>query len=112
MKLPNASFLLVDREKITDYLLNPQHRYGASKARFFSSFGFSLEVWEILALALRDQHEVRNVHDTIFGPRYEVDGWLKTPDGREPNVRTVWQLDHGSVAPRLITAYPLEPSDD
>ena len=42
----------------------------------------------------------------------EVEGELKAPDGRQPRVRTVWQLDHGQVAPRLITAYPLEADDD
>ena len=29
-----------------------------------------------------------------------------------PRVRTVWQLDAGEVAPRLITTYPLEASHD
>ncbi len=45
MKLPNANNLIVEREKIVDYLLNPAHRYGASKARFFSQFGFRIEAW-------------------------------------------------------------------
>ena len=40
MKLPAANKLVVEREKIADYLLNPAHRYGASKARFFAHFGF------------------------------------------------------------------------
>ena len=43
---------VVDREKITDYLLNPGHRYGASKARFFVQFGFHLDDWQELADAL------------------------------------------------------------
>lgn len=42
-KLPNPDKLVVEREKIVDYLLNPAHRYGASKARFFADFGFRLE---------------------------------------------------------------------
>ena len=33
MKLPNASKAVVEREKVADYLLNPAHRFGASKAR-------------------------------------------------------------------------------
>jgi hypothetical protein len=110
MKLPNASVVKVEREKITEYLLNAEHRYGASKARFFARFGFNLATWETLALALREhgrQYEVSEVTETIFGPRYEVEGELRTPDGRTPMVRSVWQLDHGMVAPRLITAYPL-----
>jgi hypothetical protein len=111
MKLPNASGLIVEREKIADYLLNPAHRYGASKARFFMTFGFRIEAWERLAEALREHgriHEVARVVETGFGPRYVVEGGLNTPGGRRPQVRTVWQMDEGAVAPRLISAYPLE----
>ena len=55
-----------------------------------------------------DEHKIKRVRETDFGPRYEVEGSLKTPDGREPFIRSVWQFDKGEVAPRLITAYPLE----
>ena len=111
MKLPNADKAVVEREKILDYLLNPLHRYGASKARFFAGFGFQAEKWEQLAQALRHHgrtHEVKRAQETGFGPRYQVEGKLDAPDGRSPRVRSVWQMDEGEVAPRLITAYPLE----
>lgn len=111
MKLPNPDKLLVEREKIADYLLNPAHRYGASKARFFTQFGFRIEEWERLADALREHgrtHEVVRTRETGFGPRYAVEGELSTPTGRRPHVRTIWQMDEGAVAPRLISAYPLE----
>ncbi len=111
MHLPNAEMLVVEREKLVDYLLNSSHRLGAAKARFFRAFGFRVEHWEGLAAALREhgiRHEVTKVTETGFGPRYEVDGELPTPDGRRPQVRTVWQLDAGKIAPRLITAYPRE----
>jgi len=111
MKLPNPDKLVVEREKIADYLLNPAHRYGASKARFFSEFGFQVGRWEILADALRERghsHEVVQMHETGYGPRYVIEGELNTPIGRRPRVRTVWQMDEGAVAPRLLTAYPLE----
>lgn len=110
MKLPNADLAIVEREKIADYLLNPAHRYGESKARFFAKFGFRLEVWPVLAAALREHgrtHEVARWRETGFGPRYEVEGEILAPDGRRPRVRTVWQVDKGQIAPRLITAYPL-----
>ena len=48
------------------------------------------------------------VRDTGFGPRYEVEGELRVPDNRRPCVRTVWQVDEGQTAARLITAYQLE----
>ena len=115
MKLPNAEHLRIEREKITNYLLNPTHRYGASKARFFAEFGFRDEEWETLAIALREhgrQNEVSKIKETAFGPRYEVEGELRAPDGRKPLIRTVWQFDEGEIAPRLITAYPLEVEHD
>jgi hypothetical protein len=100
-----------EREKTCGYLLNPGHRFGASKARFFSSFGFRIESWIEFATALRNHgqtHQVAKVKDTGFGPRYEIDGELIAPDGRRPRVRTVWQVDKNQINPRLITAYPLE----
>jgi hypothetical protein len=85
------------------------------KARFFEAFGFRAEAWNVLAEALREhaaRHDVTTTTETGFGPRYEIDGNLHAPDGRRPRVRVIWQLDHGEVAPRLITAYPAEASDD
>ena len=51
-------------------------------------------------------HEVAHVVETPYGPRYHVDGELETPDGRNPWVRTVWQIDLGSDYPRFLTAHP------
>lgn len=111
MKLPNSEQLLVEQEKIAGYLLNMTHRYGASKARFFGEFGFRADNWEVLAQGLREhgqRHEIVRVKQTVFGTRYEVDGTLPAPDGRTPRIRAVWQMDRGQLAPRFITAYPLE----
>jgi hypothetical protein len=96
MKLPNARLAIVEDDKVVSYLLNPAHRFGGSKARFFADFGFRLDDWEALARALREhgrRNEAAAERETGFGPRYEVDGPLNTPDGRRPRVRTVWQLD-------------------
>ncbi len=113
MKLSNAEELIVECDKISDYLLNPLHRYGAAKERFFTSFGFRADSWQILAEALREHgrtHEIVRAYETGFGTRSIVEGELNTPDGRRPRVRSVWQFDEGTIAPRLITAYPLEDS--
>ena len=113
MKLPNASQLIVERGKILDYLLDPLHRYGAAKERFFTAFGFRADSWRVLAEALREHGrtcEIVRAQETGSGPRYIVEGELNTPVGRLPRVRSVWQLDHGTIAPRLITAYPLDDS--
>ncbi|MBX7245401.1 MAG: hypothetical protein K1X53_07870 [Candidatus Sumerlaeaceae bacterium] len=111
MKLPLFEIATVDQEKVVGYLMNPSHRYGASKSRFFAEFGFSRNNWQALARALQGHaatHEVARLRQTPFGTRYEIDGTLASPDGRNPRVRTIWQWDGKSPAPRLITAHPLE----
>jgi hypothetical protein len=113
MDLPNASNARVEEEKIVGYLLNAVHPYGRGKANFFTRFGFVADQWELFAERLKAHgasHPVSGVTETIFGPRFNVDGEIITPDGRNPIIRTVWQMDDGELAPRLITAYPLEPS--
>ena len=54
MRLPHAEQAVVPLEKIEDYLLNPGHPIGGSKAAFFRAFGFSREEWRLLAEALRE----------------------------------------------------------
>ena len=110
MKLPCPDNLIVEHDKITGYLLNLDHRYGATKARFFIALGFSVDEWSTLADALREHgrtHDVAASRETGFGPRYAVEGELATPSGAQAFIRAVWQFDKGSVAPRLITAYPV-----
>ena len=111
MKLPNAEIAVVEQAKICGYLLNSAHRFGASKARFFAAFDFTFDAWDVLAVALKQhaaENEVVKLKQTGFGPRYEVEGELATPDRRRPRIRSIWQMDEGQGAPRLITAYPLE----
>ena len=39
MNVPNAGSAVVEEDKLVNYLLNPRHRYGASKAQFFFPSG-------------------------------------------------------------------------
>lgn len=109
MNLPNANNAQVEQKKITEYLLCKSHPDGRNEAIFFSQFGFTLDNWELLAESLRKlgvAHNVTKVVESDFGTRYSVDGVLETPDGRNPNVRTVWIIAQYSTKPRLITAHP------
>ena len=109
MRLPNAQQARVDPAKITDYLLSASHSDGRKKAEFFLSFGFHSEQWESFSEALRvhgASHDVVNIYEDSYGMKYIIDGSLETPDGRNPYVRTVWQIDRESDYPRFITAYP------
>ena len=110
MKLPHAEEAVVPQNKIEQYLLNPGHPIGGSKAGFFRAFGFSRRQWRLLADALREHGRANPVAKTASdedGTTYLVEGPLETPVGRKPRVRTVWLLETGELAPRFITAYPL-----
>ena len=53
MRLPNADLARVDREKVTDYLLDREHPENGGKADFFIALGFHKEKWQAFANALR-----------------------------------------------------------
>jgi hypothetical protein len=115
VKLPNADRALVEREKITGYLLNPEHADNGGKARFFGAMGFRRDDWATLAAAFRSlavgSIAVQRL-DSTHGEKYVVDGPIESPTGRRPRVRTVWIVDRGQEAPRLVTAYPREEGED
>jgi hypothetical protein len=108
-KLPNIDAAIVEDAKLTEYLLNPAHPRGAAKARFLARFGFDAAHPELARAAFLEharQHDISVSQQTRFGTIFEVDGPLPSPDGRNPDVRTVWMLEDGAMAPRLITVVP------
>jgi len=111
MKLPNASLALVERTKITEYLLNREHPDNGGKADFFIALGFRADDWETMAATLRilamDSPVTLSMEST-HGKKYIVDGAIETPSRKTPMVRTVWIIDTGEAVPRLVTAYPYE----
>jgi len=91
--------------------MNAAHPDNSGKARFFESLGFSIEEPERLMAALRtlaaNGGVVENAH-SVHGEKYVVEGWLSahTEASRQRLVRTVWIIDRGREAPRLVTVYP------
>lgn len=115
MKLPNAKFVVVEKEKITAYLLNAAHPDNGGKATFFLSMGFTLGAWTEFAAALRALAEISEVFESLESPhgmKYILDGPIDAPTGKTPIVRTVWIVDKGRDRPRLVTAYPKGTNDD
>lgn len=110
MKLPNAEAAFVPPEKLTGYLLSETHPVGRSKATFFRAHGFDDTNVDQLDRGLKDiasTLDCTNTTDTGFGIKFVVDGTLQTPRGTSILIRTVWIIDHGTIAPRFVTAYPL-----
>jgi filamentous hemagglutinin len=102
---------LVPPAKLTDYLLKPDHPVGSSKAAFFKAFGFTLDRLDVMVEALvdhADRNPTAHVEDTAWGVKYTVRCRLRTPDGRDPCILTIWIVPPGERAARLVTAYPNE----
>ena len=111
VKLRNAHLAVVDRSKVLDYLLNEAHPDNGGKARFFGSLGYSREDPDRLMQALREvagHEEIVSSTESPHGQKYVVDGQLSghTQESRQWSIRTVWIIDRGGDAPRLVTAYP------
>ena len=67
-----------------------------------------IPTWIVAALhGVATSGEVVERVESPHGEKYLVDGPLESPTGRKPLVRTVWIVDRGEQAPRLV-AYPGE----
>jgi hypothetical protein len=111
MKPPDYKNASVPEAKIRDYLLSLSHRDGRGKAKFFRHFGFCQEDWQVLARALKlhiSQNEITKTEKSCFGTRYVVEGPLSAPDGRHPQIRSVWFVKNDGGPPVFVTAYPLK----
>ena len=56
MKLPSRERALIARSKLTEYLLNPQHKRGGLKARLLAQFGYGADNWSQLEADIRRYH--------------------------------------------------------
>lgn len=109
MKIPNSNQAIIEISKLTDYLLNTQHKRGGSKAKLLIQFGYSLNNWQQLEADIRTFHlsaDVNLIKQTPYGIRYEINANLITPIKRKLFVKTVWQIDIGTNFPRLIILVP------
>jgi len=101
--------LSIPTPKVTGYLLNVNHKDGGPKAAFFMRFGFDPErAVELMDALLEhgDMNEITTTETDSEATVYTVEGAIVSPDGRNPRVRTVWQVDVGSSIARFITAVP------
>jgi hypothetical protein len=105
--IPDVVEVVVLREKVVAFLLDPNNPANKGRAQLFRRLGYSVDDWELLAEDLRkmalelDAIEVASP----YGRRYRVVGVLEGPDGSRP-VRTIWEIPHGADAAFFVTAYP------
>jgi hypothetical protein len=109
MKIPNRDRAIIEPSKITEYLLNTDHKRGGAKAKLLIQFGYSIDNWQQLEADIRSFHlneDVNLITETVYGTRYQISANLITPIGRPLTVKTVWQIDLNTNFPRLITLVP------
>ncbi len=54
-----------------------------------------------------NENEISNVKENEYGKKYVIEGRLKTPNNRNPKVRTIWFIDNDEQIPNFVTAYPI-----
>jgi len=108
MKLPNRRNAIIEKRKLTHYLLSLVDEDGKPKAEYFRKVGFNetnLRDFEHALLAIASNNEVKTIEKSEFGVKYIVEGLMDSPIGKKFMVRTIWSIDKGKNNPRLVTAY-------
>ncbi len=114
--LPNAAKAIVDHRKFHDYSMKEDHLQNNGKFAAFSRVGYKVNTHEgRLRAAVDVTSQVRAYLATLppakdpqmthHGSRLTVDVPLRGPNGRTGTLVAVWQYDHGSDLPKLITNY-------
>jgi filamentous hemagglutinin len=108
LKLPPDK-IIIEVRKLRDYLLNPAHPEGATKAQYLSEMGYNQENYEILEVDLCNQHlkcDVQLGKVSIYGVKYEIVAPLVGPNGKKWLIRSVWMIRKSETFARLITLIP------
>ena len=99
----------IDPRKLRDYLLNPAHPEGATKAQYLNEMGYNQENIHILEVDLRNQHLICDTKPgkvSIYGIKYEIVAPLVGPNGKKRVIRSVWMIRKGDTIAKLITLIP------
>ncbi|HYU60169.1 MAG TPA: hypothetical protein VEK39_05365 [Solirubrobacterales bacterium] len=107
--LPDADQAIIDRGKLRDYVLSPEHGTGRHKARVFSSaLGIDRDSWEYLRDQIAERvlsAEVGEVRTGRHGVRYSVPMLIEGLNGQTHEVTTGWIIEQEGAPPRLTSAY-------
>ena len=108
-RLPDCEKARIEDNKLFNYLLNPNHPDGKSKAQFYKLIGYSPDKGEQLRADLLRLACMGLVTDELpnrIGRKYVVVGPIDAPNGKTYQLLTVWAVEPPNEEPRLITAYP------
>jgi YesN/AraC family two-component response regulator len=98
--------LVVEKQKIIEYLLKPIDKADISK--FLNHAEYNLQNWEILQndIILQFSKYTPEIYENNeYGILYKIEGTLKAPL-REVNVTTIWIFQNNTDFLRLVTLFP------
>lgn len=107
--LPHYQRAVIQKEKITGYVLNKQHKTGMDKAiAFEKALGYNIDnaddliknIYQNLSL-----YPAKLRPKTQYGQPFEVIMKLTGPNGKTAKVKTGWIIENGKNHPRLTSAY-------
>jgi hypothetical protein len=105
MKLPGDT--LIEREKLTKYLLVPRKRN--DKSKWLAQGGYILDNWQVLETDLRNlmlSTDATLVEETGYGKMYEIVGNIAGPTGKVLSIRTIRMIERATGKTKFITMYP------
>jgi hypothetical protein len=97
----------MDRQKLTEYCLNPEHPRGKHKARVFAALGFTAENADDLRAALllaAASADAQPAASDQFGDRYVPEFEIEGPQGKGI-VQSTWIVRRGESVPRLTSCF-------
>ena len=109
LTLPTLSELQIDSLKLTAYLLNPSGK-GASKAKYFMSYGFDASKPNELATSLFKHLRTTPLESKVitqYGTTLVFLGPIHNCPNKKStsNVRSVWEVTTGTTCAKFVTAY-------
>lgn len=99
-------------DRISRYILNPEHKSGWTKGRWFQlALGFNPDNLDHVKMLARQIHfnGSRAVFKGMrhYGERYDLFLSITGPNGKTiSGIKTGWQKDNGSDFVRLVTVLP------
>lgn len=107
-KLPNAEKAVIPAEKLSEYVLNPEHPVGKNKAVLFDTLlGLTAIHADELSTAIRNAvlvNPAQFTREDEYGKRYEV-SFDFFRNGRKCVILTAWIIPKNEGIPRLTTCY-------
>lgn len=108
MKLPNYQQAFIDRQKLSEYSLNPDHHRGKHKARLFAAIlnlrSTDVELLEELIRDAISQETAQLGACDQYGQRYIVD-FFCSHNQNTAKIRTTWIIRPDEIFPRLTSCY-------